>query len=871
MHAGGAVDINSPVILNGGGFTSTSARGGFTQAASAPIVSFAADGSTPANADFSITAAGTINTQLLLTAGNVALSSTGGNIVAAQGLGAKFDGVSQLINNLTVSAPTGSVSMAGVGAHGLTTVDAATVTSLGDIYSEGGARLSARSGGLTLGSVQTLAGGNVDIQAAGAVTLPAGASISSKSASVSITTTVGGVTADGTIAANDPADAANAPTAGNIAIQSAGDVTLSRQLVAFGSTTITSSQGSINLQEALGGSNKDAPLLGSMQLTAWKDIATNGLNLRGASDNTADGLVLQAGTLVTGGVPSLNPDGGKIAVSDRIGVSSGTIRFGLDTADPTLQAAMLDDRYTATLSQGVYARNGGQSITFNVPILTDGIEDPRGVEDADRQSESGNGHAGGEPGCDRRHGADPGGVQEQRPGAWCRSRTPTEIPCRSTTPSPARSWRAASPTASRINQSDGKLNSVCPIAGCPTSAGPDVANETGFATKDYWMIPKIVISNRETNDPVPNDAYGKVTIQKLADAITPEGSKTAALKVIVPASANEAQIIPFNGLSRSNILSSTQVDSIGCAPVCTYFQGVANFQGDLPNSLKTTLVADAPDTTVTNPVSGLVYRNGFIDVPDPEGNNPSLVRFPVQFVLFDGPISSSFTAAKADGFTVLATATDDTGFHSNSTPVNFGNAQAGSASLRDQVLAALVPARGTEVAGGGSTGVGNGGAGGVVVGGSGGKRRRWRNWRQRRQWRHGCRRHRGRTDHRRRGRRRRERRLALQRRRDQRREGQGCGGTAGVVHLRRSVASGRRPNQRRRSRRRRHLGPARCAAAGVPHRLLARQRQPQPRGRGGRRGHCRTSAVARRSPALTGDFVRAAPPPFKCGACHDVA
>ncbi|WP_179106977.1 hypothetical protein, partial [Variovorax sp. KK3] len=729
MDAGGAVAVNKSIVLNGGAFN-VARSGSFTQAGGTVIATL---GSSP----ITIASAGNIGTQALLTSGSVALSSANGNITANQALGGKAsDGTPQPLGSLTLSAangvvnavqgirttgdatfgartvqmgeasvggtvrvaagsnldllgdvqaggfvagasgaPIGSLSMSSTGGKtrqldagaGGVEIVASSVGALGTIRSQAGIGLSATGGNVVLGNLESTGGGAIRVGSASGIELPANASIQSYGGQVALTAG-GGIQAFGTIAANNPDPAAPAQAAGTVTLAAGGDLTVN-QLVARGSTDLSSTAGAVTLQQALGGDDAGSPLLGSLRITAGKDVTIEGLNLAGDATPGADGLRVEAGTA---------GQGGRIVVNERIGVSRGNLQFGPGT--PTTDATR-----AAVLSQGVYARTGSQDIRFNVPVIADGTR----IND---------------------------GWRALLPSANPASPLPIAaslgdqlvdmllIPVEVGNDAAARLVAAGGGLRVTFDPNAvprGRVVTICPLAGCAGNA-------------DYWMVPKVVISNQETaglNDPGVVRLDGGIGLAERAAAGGPVAN--ASIKVIVPMSVAESAIRPSPNPA-STVLYYRQFEfdiatfvDVNLLPGVE-FPYLSNGAGQL-NISHLSLgfpsgSALAPYAVRPDPMRDLQFFNGVAQVEETTGSrtliSPGDIAS-IAYVAYPGRMGDSNTQLVFDGSTILPNGTY--GFNSNSTPPpNFTNPQVGGnagVNLAARILAALPPAA-TDVASG---------------------------------------------------------------------------------------------------------------------------------------------------------------------------
>ena len=702
LSAGGLVAVNAPIVLNDGEFRSIS--GSFRQAPNSVIATQGAK-------TISIATNGDIDTQYLLTSGAVSLSSTGGSIRANQALGGNVAGVAQPLAALDVSAPSGTAAVTGIqtlgdasfraasvalgraivggllsiapgsnfqlrgdaqlgglragspgapiggfsvaGAAGgpLPQIDAggqgvaihaSSIGTLGTIRSAGDIDLSAAGGSIQLGKLEATGAGRITVRSAGAIDLPESASILSSGGDVTLSAAGGGIQALGVVAANDPATVAAAPSSGNITLDAQGDIGV-RQLVAFGDTRLTSAAGSVTLNQSLGGTDDQHPLIGSLFIRAGRDVTTNGLNLAGRA--TGNGLGIEAGTA---------GQGGRIRVNDRIGVSRGDLQFG-----PA--AATTDPNYSATLFQGVYARTGNQSITFNVPVIADGSRILEGWKQI---------LAAGQSTENLARLVDLVLIPVNDLIKNDLSREP---------PNPVAEALVAAGGGFRVATDNGVITRVCTgTAECGSQ-------------RDYWMVPKVVISNQEV---LRKDDNGKITLAAgwgLVQRIDGLGnsSPSVALKILAPMSARERvvlvdplTILSFSTLYRQFELQLTDIErSLNVNPVVMdnlLIQPAVKLRNTGSSSTSDLVYIDIfPSTVEAFPINRFV----------PNGVNPDGPTA-VSLLMFSGPLGTYKSGADT-GHTLPS---GELGFYSNSVPRNFTSPSAGRTTgldLSTQVLGAL--------------------------------------------------------------------------------------------------------------------------------------------------------------------------------------
>jgi filamentous hemagglutinin family protein len=680
LEAGGLVAVNAPIVLNNGDFTSTSAS--FRQAPNNVIA-------TQGARTISITARGDVDTQYLLTTGDVSLTSTAGNVRANQPLGGEFLGVSQPLATLSVSAPLGtasatwglqtrgnatfraanvelgqaivgglragspgepigSISMAGAaggpppqidaGAQGVA-VNASSIGSLGTIRSAGDIELTAAGGDIRLATLESTGAGRITVSSVGAIDLPENARILTRGGDVTLNAAGGHIQALGTVAANDPATVAAAPRPGNITLGAYGDVGV-RQLVAFGRVGLTSAAGSVTLSQSLGGTDDQHPVVGSLDIRAAMDVTTNGLNIAGSTAPAGTGLWIEAGT---------SGNKANIFVNDRIGVSNGDLHFGPQTARE-------DSDFSAVLQQGVYARNGNQNITFNVPVVADG----------------------------------------SRINAFWRSLLPSANPVAPLQISPELSDRLVDMLLIPVRANNGAVSTNAGAERLITDGGGlrvafDVTSQritsvlppTSESFEGFWMIPKIVISNQE--NPRAGDS-GKIVLTGVpSSTVSRSGSNTAAIKFIVPSTEGERAIVLPQTDGRDGQTDRRQ-----------FTKDVASRTEFSPANL---VLNRSGQRVGVNYVEsgGTGFENAILVLNESAKINVPIEpkdTLPISVVIYPGHLAEATTdlAGTLPGREI--------GFHSNSIPVGFiSPVTSGGGPVVDlsaQILAALPP-----VAGGG--------------------------------------------------------------------------------------------------------------------------------------------------------------------------
>lgn len=622
LTAGRAVEVNAPIVLNNGALTVRS--GSFRQADGNVIA-------TLGNQAIDVQARDDIQMQYLLTSGAVRLQSSRGNVTASRSIGGESGGASQPVGSLSIRADAGTVNLAlGARASGSVVVQAASLGTLGGIQAGDDIRLSATRGDVALGSLESTGHGTLRVDSIGSITLPVASRLLTHGGTVVLTATRGRIDTVGVVAANDMAGSA-APD-GTIRLDARDDIGV-RQLVALGSTDLKSGSGSILLNESLGGADRDHPALGSLSLAAGKDITINGLNLAGFK---GAGLQVEAGQL---------GQGGHILVNDRIGVSSGNLRFGSATGSTDSAA------YAVTLRQSVYARTGTQDITFNVPVVVDGAGLLAGWRAALKDN------------------AAPGSLTDM-----------VLIP-KSVGNEEAEALVAAGGGLYARLRPEGKVDAVCATA---VACGADYA----------LMVPKLVISNQENvyaTDTGTIRLAGGVSASKVADL---DGTlrDSAALKLIVPLSgvAPDGKTLAEKDPTTSGLIAGI-------------FRAVALELGrpDQPVQLnyahlQILQVLPIRPLAITYPalVRGErdpVYFVGALPMVNEYVTTPKASTDPVSLslLLYPGKLDKGVTP---DTSQVLASGNGDAGYHSNSTPsgtfvrvVNIGT----GVNLAAQILGGL--------------------------------------------------------------------------------------------------------------------------------------------------------------------------------------
>lgn len=705
LDAGGAVVVNKSVVLNGGSFESRSARGGFSQLADTAIASLNPDG-TFANQSIKINATGGIQTQYLLTTGNVDLRSDGGSIVASQVFGGVAGGALQPIGALSAVAVgqvtiagvqssgnvvaqgrdvllgqvstggrldvpgagnnsltlTGSLKASGIGLGDATTsigalsmntaatldagaggvtVRAARIDSLGSILSSANVSLAASAGGITLGKIEAQGMAGIDVLARDTITVGAGGGVLTHGGNVALRSTVGGIVADATIAANDPPSAgASAAAANKLDLRAAGDIVV-RQLIGSGDVSVVSEQGSISFRESLGGVLKASPAIGRLTVAAGRDVTTNGLNLAGGAGT---GLSIDVGTLGNGGV---------LRVNDRIGVTAGDMLFG---------SQIRAGAYRADLYQGVYGRSG-QNITFNVPVVAHGDSIVSGWSNV----------------ADNKF-LDMVLIPRQLDG-W--STTADELATR--IPSTADRLVTAGGGLQVRATAGGDVTSVCPVGGCDASL-----------TDVYWMVPKIVISNQD--DPARPGA-GRIQINSgyaLGSFSTNPSLPSAAIKFIVPSSDLDTKPVSFAGRQVSAFAAKNFASASSCGTPrpneCTGSVQVGMALLDFGSSQAPIqnyrLASTSPQVNGTRP---FLLSDAFVQDSSFSSVNLLSVVGPISLTVFPGGLASETARSEVDTTHVLPSGLP-AGFNSNSTPSGFqspGVTRVGQTNLSQQLNAAL--------------------------------------------------------------------------------------------------------------------------------------------------------------------------------------
>jgi hypothetical protein len=241
---------------------------------------------------------------------------------------------------------------------------------------------------------------------------------------------------------------------------------------------------------------------------------------------------------------------------------------------------------------------------------------------------------------------------------------------------------------------------------------------------DYWMVPKVVISNQETprlNDPGSIRLDGGIA---LAQQTVAGGSvANAALKVIVPMSAAEAAVVTrLNASLRTTYFRQVEVDISTRLPHLGGATLPADYLTDAGGQLRldrlSLNVGDNPalrpqaDSSPTNPFFDLLYLNGVAQVTETTGRrlgtqapgadpqDPDIapgisaatdLGF-IVYAAYPGKLGNGQSGIAVDGGTITPSGTF--GFNSNSNPASFAVPQLSATSgvnLSAQILAALPP------------------------------------------------------------------------------------------------------------------------------------------------------------------------------------
>lgn len=726
LDAGRNVSVNQYVVLAGGAFSSTSRGGSFTQAADTGIVSLAADGRLGAGA-ISVQASGPVRTQYLLTQGGVTLQSSGGAVEASRSIGGSFAGAPAPVQSLNVTAGTGISLAAGAAASGdivlnaggaaqlgpldaggRLDVQAASVAAAGGLRAAQGVELLARTGNLDLAGVESGSGILRGSATLGNITTQDGSTLLARGGQLTLQAG-GSVTARGALAANDPQNYRTSSVAGNVGVTAGGDVTVN-ELVARGAVDITSTGGAVTLARSVGGTDSTAPSVGALRLSAWGDITLSGLNLTGAAEGTT-GLSVRAGRRLDGGNNEvLNPGGGRIAVNERIGVGSGNLEFG--PANPTSNS-----NYQITLAQGVYARSGASSITFNAPVVTS----EQSILSAWRSA------------------LQVGSLQfATAPTLSAGQQTALQngdllqdmllIPVQLNNDNARQLVEAGG--GLRVVYQAGAISAVCASTAC-VGATPET---------QYWLVPKIVVSNQE---PAAQASSGSITFNggvRLGTVASgpAQGLTSSALKVIVPASATERVVSTYNNIPGylANLMGKVRFDIFGGNVEAVANTGNTEFRTNPPVSLALDnlsatgssllgysayiyLVPTATDLQRNN-IASIVYSDALITAPVTSAT-PTVSALPIQVTMFPGALSREGVGASSsvpDSGTILPSS-GTFSFNSSSNPSGFAPIGGSGTTLGQQVLAAVIPAQPATATGNGGNGGGAGTGGGTATGGSG--------------------------------------------------------------------------------------------------------------------------------------------------------
>lgn len=710
LSAGGTVTVNSPIVLNDGAFISSSAS--FSQANDNIIA-------TLGSKSISISTTGNIATQHLLTTGDLNLSSTAGNISVAQPLG----GTAQPIGSLTIAAPAGNatltkgifvlgdtalgarnvqVGQAGVGGElriaagsnfelqgdaqvggfragvpgapigsfsmvnpsggtapqldadlGGILITASSIGTMGALRSKANIELNAGAGDVTLGRLETTGAGSIAVGAAGNIVLPDRIAILTRGGNIALASATGEIDASGTVAANDPQTLAGPE--GKIRLTAPGNINVN-QLVGTGRVDIVSTQGSINLRESLGGKSVERPTIGALHLSAWKDVATNGLNLAGSIPGT-EGLSIEAGTG--------NTEGGHIYVNDRIGVSNGDLRFGSNVAQP-------DGKFSARLFQGVYARNGNQKITFNVPLVTDG---ERIFNTWQREL------AGAKVAGD----VNPTQVTSISPEVSELLQDMLLIPA-GLNNTQAEGLVSIARRALYVvaDNSTGRVTAICPQSGCPTGTN-DV----------YIAVPKILVSAQEESSPFGTgriELNGGISLSAVGSGFT-----NSALELRVPLTEAEKMFAGSQReIDRQTSFQTRGVDTSGDVDYTPIIGNLALNYGIYQPRVR--LVAADLDQSGFIDFSEktiIGFVNASVLVHDPASTSPAPTNpdpVSISQFIYPGPIALPGPQFQGDIERVIPSGILN--LNSGSSPASFSNVSAGfggQASLTDQILAQLPP------------------------------------------------------------------------------------------------------------------------------------------------------------------------------------
>ncbi len=373
-QSGGGVDFRAgsilvlqPIITNNGSIALTATQGNLTFDSDAfLVVASATSASGVGNAAVTLSAAQNVAVNQVISLGRVAVTATSGNVQLLQALnGLQTVSGPSGIGELAVTAG-GSVSTAGVFSLGNVALDAGTALAVaGPVSAQGGIVLTARSasgGGITVGGAGAadvaalVAGGNVTLATSAAVTL--NNSVVARGGNVAIgsgTQRVASVTSATGAVVQSVESATATDQDGDISIYTSGAFTAQDLIAGTAGDVLVDAAGPVTLSRGLFGL-QGSNGIGSLTVNAAGALTTSGARTAGGIDLTSTGALQNSTASLISTTGPVNLGGSSILLNQVM--SGGNLAAAVDAGgDVTLATAG-----TVTLGSGVSSRGGNVRI-----------------------------------------------------------------------------------------------------------------------------------------------------------------------------------------------------------------------------------------------------------------------------------------------------------------------------------------------------------------------------------------------------------------------------------------------------------------------------------------------------------------------------
>lgn len=373
-QSGGGVDFRAgsilvlqPIITNNGSITLTATQGNLTFDSNAfLVVAGTTSASGLGNAAVTLTAAQNVALNQVISLGRVTVTATSGNVQLLQALnGLQTATGPSGIGDLAVTAG-GAVSTAGVFSVGNVALDAGTaLTVAGPVTAQGDIALTARSasgGGITLGGAGAadvaalVAGGNVALATPATVTL--NNSVVARGGNVAIgsaTQRVASVTSAAGTVVQSVESATATDQNGDISIYVSGAFTAQDLIAGTAGDVLVDAAGPVTLSRGLFGL-QGSNGIGSLTVNSAGALTTNGARTSGGINLTSTAALQNSTASLISTAGPVNLSGSSILLNQVM--SGGNIAAAVDAGDDVTLATA----GTVTLNSSVLSRGGDVQI-----------------------------------------------------------------------------------------------------------------------------------------------------------------------------------------------------------------------------------------------------------------------------------------------------------------------------------------------------------------------------------------------------------------------------------------------------------------------------------------------------------------------------